>query len=312
MPAPRVLLIGAGGQLGQELCRCLAPAAVLIPCTRTGAPVATAPSLRCEALDLREPDKGRQLIARLRPDVVINAAAYNSVEQAEQDAASAWAINCDAVGALAEACSLAGARLVHYSTDYVFSGDGDRPWREDDRAVPLNVYGASKLAGEEAVLASGCRHMIFRIAWLYAAHSHNFLRTMLRLAREGTPIRVVDDQCGTPTHARWVADITTRILASGAELSGTWHMAPDGRTTWFGFAREIFRAAAAEGLLEKAPQLVAVDSAGFPAVAPRPSWSVLDTSKLQHDFGVVPPDWREGVTAALRELAGRESRPRDS
>lgn len=268
--------------------------------------------MKCEALDLAESDRIKRLIAGLRPDLVVNAAAYSFVDQAERDPLAAWSINTQAVGSLAESCALAGARLVHYSTDYVFSGQQSRPWREEDVPKPLNVYGASKLAGEEAIRASGCRHMVFRIAWLYAAHSQNFLRTMIQMARDQTPIRVVDDQHGTPTHARWVAETTAMTLSNRPEISGTWHMSPTGRTTWFGFASEIFRRAVATGVLDQAPTLIAVDSSQFPTTARRPAWSVLDNTKLQRDFGVVPPDWRVGIADALKELAANEARERNS
>lgn len=312
MQFKRILLIGAGGQLGQELLRCLTPVADVVPSTRTGTPVPTAPSMRCEALDLTEPDSIRKVVSRVRPEVVINAAAYSYVEQAEKSPQVAWIINKEAVGVLGEACRDACARLLHYSTDYVFSGRNDRPWREDDAPGPLNVYGSSKLAGEDALRSSGCRHMVFRIAWLYSAHSHNFLRTMLRLAHEGSLIRVVDDQCGTPTNARWVAETTTSILAKAPEPSGTWHMAPSGRTTWFGFAREIFQTAVEIGLIREMPRVQAVDTAELASVAHRPAWSVLDTAKLSRDFDVIPPNWRAGVRTALEELASSPPPKRDS
>src|SRR5690606_3666578 len=181
------------------------------------------------------------IITRLRPDVVANAAAYTAVHRAETEPELAYRINAETVDARGLARADTAARPLHYSTDYVFSGENDRPWREDDPTGPVNTYGASKLAGEEAIRASGCRHMIFRIAWIYAAHGHNFLRTMLRLVAERDVVQVVDDQHGAPTPAHWVADATARVLASGHPTSGTWHLAAQGQTTWHGFANSIFQ-----------------------------------------------------------------------
>ena len=302
----RILLTGANGQVGTELRRSLAPLGELIPATRTGA---LPDGAACEQADFNRPDTLAALVARLRPDVVVNAAAYTAVDRAESEPDLAFRINAEAVDALTRACATTGARLVHYSTDYVFSGENGRPWREDDPTAPLNTYGASKLAGEEAIRDSGCEHMIFRIAWVYAAHGHNFLRTMLRLAAERDVLQVVDDQHGTPTPAHWVAGATARVLATGHDGSGTWHLAPQGHTTWRGFAERIFRLARQAGLLERVPELAAVSSSGFPAPARRPCWSVLDSNRAREELGIKLPGWEEGVAAVLAETtpSGKEA-----
>ena len=300
----RILLTGANGQLGTELRRSLAPLGELVSSTRSGTlPHGTA----CERADLGQSGSLAELIDRVRPDVVVNAAAYTAVDRAESEPELAFRINAEAVGELARACAESGARLIHYSTDYVFSGENDRPWREDDPTGPVNTYGASKLAGEQAIRASGCQHMIFRIAWVYAAHGHNFLRTMLRLTAEQEVIQVVDDQHGTPMPAHWVADATSRVLASGYDGSGTWHLAPQGQTTWHGFAERIFSLAHEVGLLGQTPELVAVSSEAFLAAARRPSWSVLDDSRARRELGISLPHWQAGLAEALSDLAGHSA-----
>lgn len=292
----RILLTGANGQLGTELRRSLAPLGQLLPATRTG----TLPDGSCcERVDLDQPATLPAIVARLRPDVVVNAAAYTAVDRAEAEPELAYRINAEAVGALARACGDTGARLIHYSTDYVFSGENDRPWREDDPTGPVNTYGASKLAGEEAIHASGCRHMIFRIAWIYAAHGHNFLRTMLRLAAERDVVQVVDDQHGTPTPAHWVADATARVLASGHQASGIWHLAPQGQTTWHGFAQCIFQAAREIGLPVRVPTVRAIPSSALPTGATRPRWSVLGSSRAEIELGIKLPAWQQGLAEVI-------------
>jgi dTDP-4-dehydrorhamnose reductase len=191
---------------------------------------------------------------------------------------------------------------VHYSTDYVFDGAGTRPYREDDPVDPLGVYGASKLAGEQAIRDSGARHMVLRTAWVYAAHGHNFLRTMLRLASDRDELRVVDDQVGTPTPAALIADVTAQLLRASRARSGTWHLTATGRTSWHGFAEAIFAQAMARGLLARAPRVTPIRSAEYPTPAVRPAWSVLDTTRLQSDFGIALPPWQDGLGSVLDEL----------
>ena len=184
-------------------------------------------------------------------------------------------------------------------------GRSARPYREDDATAPLGVYGASKLAGEEAIRASGARHAILRTAWVYAAHGRNFLRTMLRLAAEREELRVVADQVGAPTPVAWIAEATGQLLRHGVPASGTWHLAAAGETSWHGFASAIFEEAVAMGVLEKAPAVLPIPTSDYPTPAQRPAYSVLDTGKLQRDFGITPPPWRDGLRAVLGEIAAR-------
>ncbi|NLC60109.1 MAG: dTDP-4-dehydrorhamnose reductase [Gammaproteobacteria bacterium] len=306
----RILLTGANGQVGHELRRSLAPFGEMVCATRDGrlGPDGTG----CETADLNRPGELAGLLQHVRPDVVVNAAAYTAVDRAESEPEAAFRINAEAVGALATACAARGALLVHYSTDYVFPGDNPRPRREDDPTGPLNVYGASKLAGEEAIRASGCRHLIFRISWVYSERGHNFLRTLLRLAGEREELRVVDDQFGAPTPAHWVADATAKAIAAvtgpqsqgpSASASGTWHLAAQGETSWHGFAEAIFAGAKRAGLIENAPRVVPVPTSEFPAPAKRPRSSRLGTRSVENDFGIILPDWRQGLAEVIVALA---------
>jgi dTDP-4-dehydrorhamnose reductase len=257
------------------------------------------------AADFDRPTALAALVRRLAPDVVINAAAYTAVDRAEHEIDAAFRINAEAPTVLARACADTGALLVHYSTDYVFDGNATRPYREDDPPAPLGVYGASKRAGEDAIRASGARHAILRTAWVYAAHGQNFLRTMLRLAGERDVLRVVADQIGTPTPAAWIAEATAQLLRQGVPASGTWHLVAAGTTSWHGFAQAIMDEAQALGLLARVPQVLPITTAEYPTPARRPAYSVLDTTRLQREFGIVPPDWREGLRTTLRALAVR-------
>ena len=208
-------------------------------------------------------------------------------------------------GVIAEACARRDALLVHYSTDYVFDGTGTRPYREDDPTAPLGVYGASKLAGEEAIRASGARHLIFRTAWVYAAHGKNFLRTMLRLATERDELRVVADQIGTPTPAALIADVTAAALGRTSMASGLWHVTAHGRTSWHGFAEAIVDGAFERGLIARKPSVVAIATADFPTRARRPAYSCLDNGRLPPDLLSAVHDWRDGLRRVLDELGGR-------
>jgi dTDP-4-dehydrorhamnose reductase len=296
---PRILLLGGNGQLGTELRRSLARLGELVAATRAG----TIDGASCETADLSRPDTLPPLLDRIAPDIVVNAAAYTAVDRAEQEVELAFRVNAEAPDVLATACAARGATFVHYSTDYVFDGQGTRPYLEGDSTAPLGVYGASKLAGEIAVLSSGARHMVFRTAWVYAAHSHNFLRTMLRLGAERDALRVVADQVGTPTPAALLADVTARALRVDAAQSGLWHLTPTGHTSWHGFAEAIFEGAVARSLLPRAPKVEAITTADYPTPAARPAYSVLDCGALQRDFGIALPDWRAGLAATLDELA---------
>ena len=294
----RILLLGANGQVGHELRRSLAPLGEITCTTRSGL---LDDGVTCEVADFEKPELLSGLIERLAPDVVVNAAAYTAVDSAEDDVDAAFRANTEAPRRLAEACAARDALLVHYSTDYVFDGKGDRPYREDDATSPLGVYGASKLAGEQAIQAVAGRHMIFRTAWVYGNHGNNFMRTMLRLGAERDELRVVADQFGTPTPAHLIADITSHALKVGSQRSGIWHLTTTGQTSWQGFAKKIFEHALLTGVLSKVPEVIAISTADYPTRAQRPAFSCLETARLQHDFEVSLPDWVAGLTQVFDE-----------
>lgn len=299
----RILLVGANGQVGTELQRSLDGLGDVTCATRDGR---LADDRACEVADMAEPGSLAALVARTAPDVVVNAAAHTAVDRAESERDLAFRINAGAPGALADACRARDALLLHYSTDYVFDGQGDRPYREDDPVAPLGAYGASKLAGEEAVRASGCRHLLVRTAWVYAAHGHNFLRTMLRVGAERDELRVVADQAGTPTPAWLIADTSAamlrRTLDGAAPDTGTWHLTAAGETTWHGFAEAIFDGAVARGLLARRPRVVPIATRDYPTPAARPAWSVLDHGLLERDFDLALPGWQDGLARVLDQL----------
>lgn len=295
-----VLVFGGNGQVGQELLRALVPLGPVLATTRSGQlPDGSA----CEVADFGQPDSLPALLDRLQPSVVVNAAAYTAVDRAEQDVAAAFAANAQAPGVIARWCAAHGVPFVHYSTDYVFDGQGSAPYREDEATAPLGVYGTSKRDGEEAVRAAGGRHLIFRTAWVYASHGANFLRTMLRVGAERDQLRVVADQIGTPTPAALIADVTAQALQHPGQLSGTWHLTASGQTSWHGFAEAIFAEALARGVLAKVPEVVAIPSSEYPTPAKRPAWSVLDNRRLQQDFDIVLPSWQDGLKRVMAEIA---------
>ena len=296
----KVLLLGANGQVGTELRRSLARWDQLVVATREGQLSDGTP---CETADFDQPGSLGRLVERIAPDVVVNAAAFTAVDRAEAERDTAFRINAESPRVLAAACGARDALLVHYSTDYVFDGRSTRPYREDDPTSPLGVYGASKLAGEVAVRDSGARHMIFRTAWVYAAHGRNFLRTMLRLTAERDELRVVCDQVGTPTPAALIAEVTAAILQQPLHSSGIWNLTAAGQASWHGFAQAIVDEAVELRLIANAPQVVAIATADYPTPAARPAYSVLDTARLQHAFGIELPHWRDGLRRTLAELA---------
>jgi dTDP-4-dehydrorhamnose reductase len=291
----KIVLIGKAGQVGRELVGSLAAIGDVAAFDRAGA-------------DLERPDELSALLRRKRPDVVVNAAAYTAVDKAESEPDRARIINEVAVGALAHAAADLGATLVHYSTDYVF--DGTKPGRyvETDEPHPLSVYGATKLGGERAVAAAGCRHWVFRTTWVYASHGHNFIRTMLRLGRERDELRVVDDQFGVPTAARLIAEVTAACigrLATGSPLaSGVYHLAPHGETTWCRFARAVLAAAGEQGVPLRCPpeNVVGIGTADYPLPARRPANSRLDTTKLETALNIRLPEWQDDVPAVVAAL----------
>ena len=295
----KLLLFGANGQVGNELRSSLAALGEVVVTTRSGQ---CEDGTRCEVADFDMPDALPALIARIAPDIVVNAAAYTAVDRAESDRNAAFRANAEAPQRIAEACAAQDALLVHYSTDYVFDGTGTRPYREDDATSPLGVYGESKLAGEDAIRASGARHMIFRTAWVYTSHGKNFMRTMLRLAAERDELRVVADQVGTPTPAALIADVTASLLARPFQRSGVWHLTAAGQTTWHGFAEAIVAAAHARGSIARAPRVVPIATSDYPTPAKRPAYSCLDISRIQSDFDTQLPNWHEGLSGVLRSV----------
>ena len=278
----RILLTGATGQVGWELRKTLAPLGEVRVFDRFGLDLADAPVLVAT-------------VRALQPDVVVNAAAYTAVDKAEAERDLAFAVNATAPRVLAEEARRIGALLVHYSTDYVFDGEKADPYVEEDATRPINAYGASKLAGEQAILASGCRHLILRTSWVYGPRGKNFYLTMLRLARERPELKVVDDQVGAPTSSLEIARATATLLAKGSQ--GLYHMSAAGETTWCGFARAILERAGS------ATPVVAIRTAEYPTPAKRPRNSRLDCSKLRAEHGVSLAPWERAldeVTSAPR------------
>lgn len=293
----RILLFGRNGQLGWELQRSLAPLGEVIALARHGH----------QGADFSRPSDVAATVRALAPDVIVNAAAYTAVDQAESDKQAAMTVNAVTPGVVAEVARGLGALLVHYSTDYVFDGSGTTPWREGDRLAPLNEYGRSKLAGEENIVASGCRHLIFRTSWVYAARGGNFAKTMLKLAQERDALKVINDQFGAPTGADLLADITAHALRAtlaDAGLGGIYHAAPAGETTWYGYARHVIAQARAAGQAIRVADsaIEAVPTSAFPTPAQRPANSRLDTHKLRKAFGLHLPSWETGVDRMLNEI----------
>ena len=291
----KILLLGANGQVGIELHRRLAALGDVIATTRSGV---LADGTPCESADFDQPDTLLGLIERSAPDLVVNAAAYTAVDRAEDDVEAAFRANAHAPAAIAQACAARDIGLVHYSTDYVFDGTGTQAYREDDATSPLGVYGASKLAGEDAIRASGVRHHILRTAWVYALHGQNFLRTMLRVGAERDHLRVVADQVGCPTPAWLIADTTAALLRAQIE-PGTYHLVTSGQTSWHGFAEAIFEDAYRAGLLPRVPAVDAITTADYPTRAHRPACSVLDCSRLASALGTPLPAWRDALRTTL-------------
>jgi dTDP-4-dehydrorhamnose reductase len=282
----KILLTGCNGQVGWELKRSLIRLGEVLAFDRA-------------SLDLANPDETVSRVREVKPDLIVNAAAYTAVDAAEQEAALAMAINGTAPGILAEEAQRHGSLLVHYSTDYVFDGSKRSPYTEDDEPNPANVYGRTKLAGEDAVRASGCRHLILRTAWVYSDRGRNFLLTMLRLAREKPQLRVVNDQTGAPTWARDIAEATVSLLQHPSSPSGTFHLTAAGQTTWCGFA---------EAIVEKrglGVPVVPISSAEYPTPAARPAYSVLDNAKLMALTGIAMRAW----DVALGDCLSGISRP---
>jgi dTDP-4-dehydrorhamnose reductase len=289
----RILLTGANGQVGWELQRSLAPLGELA-------------AFDMAHLDLGDVDSVRRCVRELQPQVIVNAAAYTAVDKAESEPGLARALNAVAPGVLAEETKRLDAILVHYSTDYVFDGEKPEPYTEDDAPNPINVYGRTKLEGERAIAASGCRHLTLRTSWVYASRGRNFLLTMVRLAREQRALRVVDDQIGAPTWCREIADATAALLAR-AELAapgahGLYHLCAGGFTSWFGFARAIFASPELVRLGIEPPVVEPIPSGAYPTPARRPRNSRLDCSRLSSRAGVRLPPWDEALGRCMAEM----------
>ncbi len=294
----KILLLGKNGQVGWELQRSLAPLGQVLALDRHST---------SHGGDLSQPERLAQTVREWRPDVIVNAAAHTAVDKAESEPELARCLNATAPAALAQAASEIGAWLVHYSTDYVFNGQGEQPWQEDDATGPLSVYGQTKLEGEQAIAASGCKHLIFRTSWVYAARGGNFATTMLRLAGERERLTVIDDQHGAPTGADLIADVTAHAIRSvmrQAELAGVYHLVASGETTWHGYASHVIAKARniQPELGLKVTDIAPVPTSAFPTPAQRPLNSRLSTHKLQQAFGLVLPPWQQGVNRMLTEI----------
>ena len=306
----KTLLLGANGQLGRTFLEHggLAVRGELVAATRDG--VLTLGGLG-EIADLSRPGSLPALLDRVQPDVIVNAAAYTAVDRAEQEEALATRVNGEAVGVIGHWAAAHSALVVHYSTDYVFDGRQSQPYAVNAPTAPLGAYGRSKLAGEQAMQDSGANHLIFRTAWVYAAHGNNFLRTMLRLGAEREELRVVADQHGAPTDTGLIVDASLAALdrwqdagtSQRAQLSGTHHLVASGATTWYDFASAIFAQAVDRGLLARAPRVVPIATADYPTPAQRPAWSLLDNGGFQRLFNFPLPDWREGLGSVITHLA---------
>jgi dTDP-4-dehydrorhamnose reductase len=292
-----ILLTGANGQVGFELARSLQSLGHVVALDRSG-------------LDIADSEQIRRVIRELSPALIVNAAAYTAVDAAESDVAAAMRLNAEAPDILAQEAKRLGALLIHYSTDYVFDGTKDGPYEEDDAANPLNVYGKSKFAGEQAIAASGCAHLILRTSWVYGARGRNFLRTMLQLGAQREELSVVADQIGAPTWSRTIAAITSDMLSQllvqdrdeWLRRSGIYHLTACGATSWCGFAQAIFDTST----LENKPVVKAILTAaypGFSTAAVRPKNSQLSNHKLFATFGLTAPDWRNALERCMADLS---------
>ena len=295
----KILLLGKNGQVGWELQRALAPLGELVALDfDSPGPLGA---------DFSSPESLAATVRAVAPDIIVNAAAHTAVDKAESEPALAFAINAAAPGVLAREAAACGAWLMHYSTDYVFDGSGSAPWVEDSPTGPLSIYGQTKLDGEQAIRASGCRHLIFRTSWVYAARGGNFAKTMLRLAGERDRLTVIDDQIGAPTGADLLADLTAhalRTVASRPELAGTYHAVASGETSWHGYARHVIEFARATGQPVKVQgdAIAPVPTSAFPTPARRPGNSRMDTTKFRQCFGLALPTWQSGVDRMLTEI----------
>ncbi len=297
----KILLFGKGGQVGWELQRSLAPLGELVA-------VGSHSDDYCGHFE--NLDGIAQTVRTIAPNVIVNAAAYTAVDKAESEAELANTVNALACGVLAREAKQSNACLVHYSTDYVFDGSGSQPWLETDSPSPLSVYGATKLAGEQAIISSGCQHLIFRTSWVYAARGANFAKTMLRLGAERDRLTVISDQIGAPTGADLLADVTAhaiRAVQQHPELAGLYHLVASGETSWYDYACFVLDFARLAGVEIKVTDdaIEAIPSSAFPMAAKRPLNSRLNTDKLCASFNLTLPHWQQGVARMLTEILGK-------
>jgi len=303
-----ILLTGAAGQLGSELIPLLSAYGAV---TATDRCTPVTPVENWFELDISDVDKLEALLDRLRPELIVNTAAYTAVDLAEEQTETALEVNAVLPERLARWAKNNNAHLIHYSTDYVFDGSASSPYSEMDSPNPQSVYGETKLKGERAIELSGCKHAILRTSWVYSSHGKNFVLTMLELARRGVSLKVVDDQRGCPTSARNLALASCSVIeawkqtgASGGH--GVFHYCDDQTLSWYDFANSVFSFADAEGLLDKEPELTAVPSSEFPQPAERPKWSVLDTQKIGEAFQIKPASFNQALQTVISEIATRE------
>ena len=302
MSRMKILLLGKNGQVGWELQRSLAPLGEVVALDFDSPGPLTA--------DFSKPESLAATVRAVAPDVIVNAAAHTAVDKAESEPELARALNATSPAVLAREAAARGAWLLHYSTDYVFDGSGSTPRDEDAPTGPLNVYGQTKLEGEEAIRASGCRHLILRTSWVYGARGGNFARTMLKLAQEREALKVIADQIGAPTGADLLADLSAHMIRAAradASLAGSYHAVAGGETSWHGYANHVIAFARAAGVPLKVTEgaVEAVPTSAFPTPARRPLNSRLSSAKLRERFGLALPDWRAGVERMLTEVLGR-------
>lgn len=292
----KILLLGKNGQVGWELQRSLAPLGRVVALDR-----------RDQGGDLSLEKATADRIRAERPDVVVNAAAYTAVDRAETEIELCRRVNASAVSEVASACADTGALFVHYSTDYVFNGEGDQPWSEDDVTGPLNVYGKTKLEGEEYIKASGCKFLNFRTSWVYGVRGNNFAKTMLRLAQEREELSVISDQFGAPTGAELIADVTAHAIKAARlddQKTGTYHLVPTGTTTWYDYAIFCINLVRSEGAdIKITPnKIYSILSSEYDTAATRPNNSRLSNNKIENAFGLRMPDWQSGITRLINSI----------
>lgn len=293
----KILLLGKKGQVGWELQRSLAPLGEIIALDRQG--------IQTWCGDLTQPEALYQTILNIAPDVVVNASAYTAVDLAETEQASADLINHLAVQKIAQACAEIQALFIHYSTDYVFSGEGTQAFDEESLVAPLNVYGQTKALGEQAIIASNCDYLIFRTSWVFANKGKNFLKTMLKLAQEREELSIIDDQVGAPTSAELIADVTAHALVqtySDRQKVGVYHLVASGEVSWYGYAQEVFNQVQALGLSLVVQKVNAIPTSAYPTPAKRPHNSRLNNQRIQQTFQVTLPDWTIHVHRTVKEL----------